>query len=100
VEVLIEAYAPQFGYRPDEIRVEMIGSRPGEKKHEILLTEDEAIAAEDVDGMFVVHALREPRSAGQVRGGRADEPLLDRGQLRELLDEAGWLRPELLPALG
>jgi UDP-N-acetylglucosamine 4,6-dehydratase len=100
VEVLIEAYAPQFGYRPDQIRVEIIGSRAGEKKHEILLTEDEAMAAEDVDGMFVVHALRERRSGGRVRGGRADEPLLDRSELRDLLDQAGWLRPELLPALG
>lgn len=100
VEVLIEAYAPQFGFRPDQIRIEVIGSRAGEKKHEILLTEDEAMAAEDVDGMFVVHALREPHSVGKVHGGRADEPLLDRSEVRDLLDQAGWLRPELLPALG
>lgn len=100
VEVLIEAYAPQFGYRSDQIRVETIGARAGEKKHEILLTEDEALAADAVDGMFVVGALREPRSSGPVHGGRADEPLLDRKDIRDMLDQAGWLTPELLPALG
>ena len=100
VEVLIEAYALQFGYRPDQIRLETIGARPGEKKHEVLLTEDEALAAHEVDGMFVVSALREPRPSGPVRGGRSDEPLLDRTNIRDLLDQAGWLTPELLPALG
>jgi hypothetical protein len=35
-----------------------------------------------------------------VSGGRADEPLLGREDLRDLLDAAGWLRPEQLPSLG
>lgn len=101
VEVLIEAYAPLFGFRTDEIRVETIGARAGEKWHELLLTDSEALAAEEVDGMYVLRAAREPRGAVQpVSGGRADEPLLDRGELRELLDAAGWLRPEHLPTLG
>ena len=101
VEVLIEAYAPQFGFRPDQIRVETIGARPGEKLHEALLTADEALAADEVDGMYVVRPGRTPRADGSaVHGGRGDDPLLDRGQLRALLDSAGWLRPELLPSLG
>lgn len=101
VEVLVEAYAPLFGYRPDEIEIETIGARPGEKWHELLLTDSEALAADEVDGMYVLGTDRAPRPDGQpVSGGRADEPLLDRGQLRELLDAAGWLRPEHLPSLG
>ena len=101
VEVLVEAYAPEFGYRADEIAIDTIGARPGEKWHEVLLTDAEALAAEEVNGMYVVRADRQPRQPGQtVSGGRADEPLLDRGQVRELLDLAGWLRPEQLPTLG
>jgi FlaA1/EpsC-like NDP-sugar epimerase len=100
VEVLVEAYAPLFGYRTDEIAVETIGARPGEKWHEMLLTRGEARVAEEIDGMFVLRSVREPRTSGEVQGGRADEPLLDRAQLRDLLDAAGWLRPEHLPALG
>ena len=40
------------------------------------------------------------RPSGPVHGGRADEPLLDRSDIRDMLDQAGWLTPELLPALG
>jgi UDP-N-acetylglucosamine 4,6-dehydratase len=101
VEVLIEAYAPQFGFRPDEIAIETIGARAGEKRHEVLLTEDEALAAEETEGMYVVGPLRQPRGDhAAVVGGRGDEPLMERSALRELIDAAGWLRPELLPTLG
>jgi UDP-N-acetylglucosamine 4,6-dehydratase len=101
VEVLIEAYAPQFGFRPDEIAIETIGARAGEKRHEVLLTEDEALAAEESEGMYVVGPLRQPRGDhAAVVGGRGDEPLMERSALRELVDAAGWLRPELLPTLG
>lgn len=100
VEVLVEAYAPRFGHRPGEITIEPIGSRAGEKRHEVLLTHEEAAAAEDVDGMYVVRA-GEPRPGRQpVHGGRGDEPLLTRGEIRELLDASGWLHPEHLPGLG
>jgi UDP-N-acetylglucosamine 4,6-dehydratase len=101
VEVLIEAYAPQFGFRPNEIAIETIGARAGEKRHEVLLTEDEALAAEETEGMYVVGPLRQPRGDhAAVVGGRGDEPLMERSALRELIDAAGWLRPELLPTLG
>jgi UDP-N-acetylglucosamine 4,6-dehydratase len=101
VEVLVEAYAPQFGYRPAEIPIETIGARAGEKRHEVLLTEDEALAAVEVDGMFVVRALRQRQAEPvAVQGGRADEPVMTPTELREALDSAGWLRPETLPPLG
>jgi UDP-N-acetylglucosamine 4,6-dehydratase len=101
VEVLIEAYAPQFGFRPEEIAIETIGARAGEKRHEVLLTEDEALAAEETEGMYVVGPLRQRRGDhAAVVGGRGDEPLMERSALRELIDAAGWLRPELLPTLG
>jgi FlaA1/EpsC-like NDP-sugar epimerase len=101
VEILVEAYAPQFGFRTDEIRVETIGVRAGEKRHEALLTDDEAKAAIEADGMYVVSGGRTPPAAAEpVTGGRANEPLLSRGDLRDLIDAAGWLRPEQLPSLG
>jgi FlaA1/EpsC-like NDP-sugar epimerase len=101
VEVLVEAYAPLFGFRTDEIAIQTIGARPGEKWHEVLLTDAEALVADEVDDMYMLRPERRPRPPGQtVSGGRADEPLLDRPQLRDLLDAAGWLRPEQLPALG
>jgi UDP-N-acetylglucosamine 4,6-dehydratase len=98
VEVLVEAYAPAFGYRPDEIATEVIGARRGEKTDEVLLSHDEALSATELEDMYVVSGAP-PRST-PVRGGQADEAVLDRHQVRELLDAAGWLRPESLPSLG
>ena len=101
VEVLVEAYAPLFGYRAQDIAIETVGARAGEKWHEFLLTDSEALAAEELDGMYILRGGHEPSThTGPVSGGRANEPLLDRAQVRELLDAAGWLRPEHLPALG
>ena len=100
IEVLIEAYAPMYGYTPADIAVEVIGSRPGEKPHEQLLTADEAANAEDVDGMYLLHRGRAQEPGASVPGGRGNEPVLDRDGLRALLDTAGWLTPAELPSLG
>jgi UDP-N-acetylglucosamine 4,6-dehydratase len=95
VEVLVDAYAPMYGFRANEIEVQTIGPRAGEKRHEVLLTDDEAQVAEDVDGMFVVHGPTDAdRGVASIGGGRGEEPLLSRPELRELLDRAGWLRPD------
>jgi hypothetical protein len=101
VEVLVEAYAPQFGHRADEIEIETIGTRPGEKAHEALMTAEEAARAIVSENMYVVPPVPE---GGVTPGGErqvaAPPPLLDRSQVRDLLDAAGWLRPESLPSMG
>lgn len=101
VEVLVEAYAPQFGYRADEIAVETIGTRAGEKLHEVLMTGEEAARAMESDSMYVVPPQgAEPVQRAVAAAEAAPPPLLDRAQLSELLDAAGWLRPEILPSMG
>ena len=92
VEVLVEAYAPRFGYRADEIAVEVIGPRAGERQHEFLMTADEAERAEELPDMWVV---RPPRAGARPAAGprRAEPDPVGRAELRELLDAAGWLRP-------
>ncbi|HWO88403.1 MAG TPA: SDR family NAD(P)-dependent oxidoreductase [Gemmatimonadales bacterium] len=100
VEVLVEAYAPIFGYRPADIQIEYIGPRAGEKRHEVLLTEDEARVAAEMNGMYVVRQGQTTRRTKPASGGRADEPVLARQELRALLDAAGWLRPQQLPTLS
>lgn len=92
VEVLVDAYAPQFGFRPEDVAIEIVGARPGEKRHEVLMTEDEALTARELDGMYVVGDTDERDDKGPVIGGRATEPLLDRNSIRELLAQAGWLQ--------
>jgi FlaA1/EpsC-like NDP-sugar epimerase len=101
VEVLVEAYAPQFGYRPDEIEIEVIGTRPGEKAHEALMTAEEAERASVDERMYIVRALASempPAAPGEAES--APQPVLDRSEVRDLLAAADWLHPEILPSMG
>jgi UDP-N-acetylglucosamine 4,6-dehydratase len=53
-EVLIEELAPRFGYSPEDIGIEIIGIKPGEKMYEELMTEDEANRSLERDDMFII----------------------------------------------
>lgn len=53
-EGLREEYAPTYGYEPEEIDVEIIGKRPGERIHEKLISHDELDNAHELDDMFVI----------------------------------------------
>ncbi len=51
-EVMIEELAPRYDH--DDIKIEIIGIRPGEKIYELLMTEEEAQYAEDWGDMFIL----------------------------------------------
>jgi UDP-N-acetylglucosamine 4,6-dehydratase len=53
-EVLIDELAPHFGHRPEDIKVEFIGTKPGEKMYEELMTEDEARRSLEREDMFII----------------------------------------------
>ena len=53
-EVLIEGLAPRYSYKPADIDVEIIGTKPGEKMYEELMTEDEAVRSLERDDMFII----------------------------------------------
>jgi UDP-N-acetylglucosamine 4,6-dehydratase len=52
-------------------RLEEIGIRPGEKLHEVLLSEDEARHAVELDSMFVIRPAYSWWAIGNWTGGRA-----------------------------
>ena len=95
VEVLVEELAPRSGHDPDAIVRQLIGARPGEKKDEELLGQDEALRVEELERMLVVRPLRLTRSAeppakavprGVYHSGEAD--WMDRNAIREMLKRA------------
>lgn len=53
-EVMIEESAKNCGYSPNEIKLKIIGTKPGEKLYEELMTEDEARRALESEDMFIL----------------------------------------------
>lgn len=53
-DAMVAEYAPKVGYEPDEIGRKIIGSRPGERKHEKLISEDELRYARELEDMYVI----------------------------------------------
>jgi len=53
-EAMVEHYAPEFGYDPGEIRVDVVGTRPAERIHEKLVSDDEALQTRELDDMYVI----------------------------------------------
>ena len=97
-EVMIEHYAPQFGFRPEEISIKTIGKRNGEKLYEDLMTDEEAERAFERDDMFIIvpHSpVSDDPECREVTSGltRAEKqncssknaPLISKEKLRELL---------------
>lgn len=51
---MIDLLAPDHGYRPDEISIQEIGSKAGEKLYEELMSEEETRRTYELEGMFAV----------------------------------------------
>jgi len=53
-EVMIEILAPRYGYRPEDIEIIEIGSKPGEKLYEELMSDEEVHRSMELSDMFVI----------------------------------------------
>lgn len=53
-DVLIEGLAPKYGHRREDIGIEIIGTKPGEKMFEELMTEDESSRSLEREEMFII----------------------------------------------
>ena len=51
----INVMAPKFKQKPEDIGIEFIGRRPGEKEYEELLSREESPYAEELDNMWCLH---------------------------------------------
>ncbi len=54
VEALLEYFAPKFGYKPEQIKIRYLKSRPGEKHFEVLVTDSESRFALEKKDMFII----------------------------------------------
>jgi FlaA1/EpsC-like NDP-sugar epimerase len=53
-EVMIEELAPRYDHRPEDISIEIIGTKPGEKMYEELMSIEETRRAWELNRYFVV----------------------------------------------
>ncbi|MEZ4671534.1 MAG: polysaccharide biosynthesis protein [Anaerolineae bacterium] len=79
------------------IEVEMIGIRPGEKIHEILISEEECHRTTERNGYYVIHSILPELASDQIKATRKNEyssaeNLLSADGVRQLLIEQGFVR--------
>jgi len=53
-EVMISTLAPEYGYKPEKIQIEVIGSKPGEKLYEELMSPEETRRSLELKRYFAV----------------------------------------------
>jgi UDP-N-acetylglucosamine 4,6-dehydratase len=89
-EACKQFFARRYDMRPDGIRIRSVGAGPGEKTHEELMTEAEALRAIDGGAFYIIPSLSEAsvvrRSrAGTVRRSSNSAPLFSRIKIDSLL---------------
>lgn len=93
-EVMIEELAPKYGYSKNEIKIEYIGLRPGEKLSESLLTKEELPFTEEKEDMYVLrpriyapHLLEKGESKIKLESELNSDKvrLLKKGEIRKEL---------------
>ena len=53
-EIMIRELAPVFGYKPNDISIEIIGTKPGEKMYEELMSMEETRRSRELERYFAV----------------------------------------------
>lgn len=95
-DVLIERLAPKYGYRPESIKMEIIGIRDGEKMYEHLLNEEESRSAFETSDMFILVPPKWENTLPydgaikiQQRAYRTDnQTAMDKEEFRKFIDDS------------
>lgn len=103
-EVMIEEFSPLVGYKPQEIAIEYIGLRPGEKMYEELMTLEEARFARELNHLYAVppqfggKTYEYPNSKpAQVKPySSMDQIFLTKEEIRKLLWQEGLVEKRRL----
>jgi FlaA1/EpsC-like NDP-sugar epimerase len=80
VNAAIEHYAPRYGRKSNDIKLKLIGMRPGERLHETLLTDEEAPTTLENKELFVVLPSLIPSEKRNIKGYGKDTRALRSGK--------------------
>jgi FlaA1/EpsC-like NDP-sugar epimerase len=109
--VMVQEYAPLCGRHVQDIEVQVVGQKPGEKLYEELMNEEETRRSFELEGYFVVRpALSMPTGDGAGCDGGPQRPvmrpynstsvpLLSRSELTEFLHKNGLIEQRISTGL-
>ncbi|MDD4910454.1 MAG: SDR family NAD(P)-dependent oxidoreductase [Candidatus Omnitrophica bacterium] len=89
-KAVIEEFAPKYGRGKEEVKIDFIGRRDGEKMHEELMNDDEAAIVNELDDMYILSTLNHGKHSdkGSRIVYRSNEgKVMAAGEIRELLKE-------------
>ncbi len=86
-EAMIEYYAPKCGIKAEDIEVEIIGKRIGEKLHEELMTPEEIIYAFEDDELFIIRNNQENENHPKLVYNSNEIKHLTKDEIIEVLKE-------------
>lgn len=99
--VMVEELAPQFGRKSSDIEITTIGPRPGEKRYEELMNEEEVRRSFDIGDFLLVRPALKDLVAPEGSQGQPDRPYnshhetpMTRDELRDFLHSNDLLNPE------
>ena len=84
-EVMIENLSELYGYSPQEIEIEIIGKRIGEKMYEELMTADESLYAIDSDGLYLLNSNYQENLNNGIEYNSDNVQLLSKNQIRDII---------------
>lgn len=93
-DAVIQVAAPRLGRRPKDVSLRIIGARPGEKKHESIMSEEEAKRALQTEEMYIIppphvrNAYPRTRPANVRWPSSKEAPHLSPKEIRLMLERA------------
>jgi len=94
-KTMIEEFAPSYGFRPEDIKIQEVGMRRGEKLYEELMTEEEASRSFESEDLYVILPPQEVaggyldfRPGNVTKYTSKDVRLLTQPEMRELCRKA------------
>jgi FlaA1/EpsC-like NDP-sugar epimerase len=107
-QVMIELLAPYYGHNPAEVRIEIIGAKPGEKMYEELISQEEVNRTIELKEMYVVlpafgaiyqniiyNYPEESQNAIDCPYNSAKETPMNRAEIKDFLLTNGLLPAEI-----
>lgn len=93
IEVVIEELALKYGYNPKNIKIEIIGKRPGEKLYEELIVEEEIYNLEELEDMFVVYpyGVDANNKNDKLIYNSKDSEFLNKNEIKKILKDINYL---------